>query len=194
MTKKPRAFHHRVAVATAAILTLTISTALAWQVPTGSFLVLGKLERRALLSVAELRALPIPTQTITVTFFAGPNPQQHTYIGPLLYDLMNHFGPKFDSTVKNDFLRFHVSATGSDEYQAIVSWGEFDPNFGNTPVLLATSEDGRPLDNDGPRLVVPGDIRGGRYVSNVVALGLERALEFPPCPRHWPWWFWLRDC
>ena len=60
--------------------------------------------------------------------------------------------------------------------------------------MLAVSQDGQPLDNDGPRLVVPGDIHGGRYVSNVVAVRLERAREFPPCPR-WPWWFWLRsDC
>ena len=54
MTKRPRTFHRRIAVATAAMLMLTFSTALAWQVPTGSFLVLGKLEHRALLSVAEL--------------------------------------------------------------------------------------------------------------------------------------------
>jgi hypothetical protein len=72
-------------------------------------------------------------QTITLTFLAGPTPQQHTYVGALLYDLMNHFGPKFDPDVKNDFLRFHVSATGSDEYQAIVSWGELDLTSATPP-------------------------------------------------------------
>jgi len=29
------------------------------------------------------------------------------------------------------------------------------------PVLLATWQDGQPLDAEGPRLVVPGDIKGG---------------------------------
>src|SRR5215470_20193542 len=82
MTKRPSAFHRRIVVATAAMLILTFSTALAWQLPIGSFLVLGTLEHRALLSVAELRALPIPIQTITVTFLAGQAPQQHTYLGP----------------------------------------------------------------------------------------------------------------
>jgi hypothetical protein len=194
MSKRPRAYRHRVATATAAMLVLLFSTAYAWHLPPGSFLILGKLDNRAALSVAELRALPIPMQTLTVTFLAGSTPQQHTYVGPLLYDLMNHFGPKFDPDVKNDRLRFHVSATGSDEYQAIVAWGELDPGFGNKQILLAVSEDGIPLDNDGPRLVVPGDIHGGRYVSNVVAVRLERALEFPACPKHWPWWLWLRNC
>jgi hypothetical protein len=41
-------------------------------------------------------------------------------------------------------------------------------------VLLATSEDGRSLATDGPRLVVPGDIAGGRYVTNVVRVFLEK--------------------
>jgi hypothetical protein len=194
MRTKPRAYRHRVVPATLAMVALLFSTAYAWQLPPGTFLMLGKLDQRAALTVAELRALQIPTQTLTVTFLAGQSPEQHTFVGPLLYDLVNHFGPQFDPEAKNDRLRFHVSATGSDEYQAIVAWGEFDPGFGNKPIMLAVSQDGQPLDNDGPRLVVPGDIHGGRYVSNVVALRLERAREFPPCPR-WPWWFWLRsDC
>src|SRR5215510_13048617 len=169
MTERPRAFHRRLAVAKAAMLILTFSTALAWQVPTGSFFILGKLEHRALLSVAELRALPIPMQTITVTFFAGPNPQQHTYVGPLLYDLMNHFGPKFDPNVKNDFLRFHVSATGSDEYQAIVAWGEFDPNFGATQA--ARGERGRAA----PRQRRAAAGRAGRHPGRPVRLERGRA-------------------
>src|SRR5262249_7379302 len=195
MRTEPHAYRHRVLLATAAVVALLFSPASARQLPPGSFLVLGKLDHRALLSVAELRALPIPTQTVKVTFLAGQSQEQHVFVGPLLYDLINHFGPQFDPDVKNDRLRFHVSATGSDEYQAIVAWGEFDPGFENKAIILAFSQDGQPLDNDGPRLVVPGDIHGGRYVSNVVAVRLERAREFPACPKFWPWWFWLRpDC
>jgi hypothetical protein len=36
-----------------------------------------------------------------------------------------------------------------------------------TPSAAATAQDGAPLDAQGPRLVVPGDIKGGRYVSTV---------------------------
>ena len=52
--------------------------------------------------------------------------------------------------------------------------GEIDPGFENKEVLLATSQDGNPLDSAGPRLVVPGDISGRRYVSNVNRVFLEK--------------------
>ena len=65
-----------------------------------------------------------------------------------------------------------MSAT--DNYRALVAWGEIDPGFDNKEVLLATSQDGNPLDSAGPRLVVPGDISGGRYVSNVNRVFLEK--------------------
>jgi hypothetical protein len=50
-----------------------------------------------------------------------------------------------------------------------------DPAFAKRPVLLATEQDGQPLDAEGPRLVVPGDIKGGRYVSGVVHVKLVDA-------------------
>ncbi|MGH3686023.1 MAG: hypothetical protein ACRDRU_21865 [Pseudonocardiaceae bacterium] len=77
-------------------------------------------------------------------------------------------GPRFDPAIKNDKLRHFISVGASDNYQALVAYGEIDPSFENKDVLLATSEDGRSLATDGPRLVVPGDIAGGRYVTNVV--------------------------
>lgn len=83
-------------------------------------------------------------------------------------------GPLFDSTIKNDQLRHYVSVSATDGYRALVAYGEIDPGFENKDVLLATSEDGRSLATDGPRLVVPGDISGGRYVSNVNRVFLEK--------------------
>ncbi|MGH8929436.1 MAG: hypothetical protein ACRDZO_02055 [Egibacteraceae bacterium] len=43
--------------------------------------------------------------------------------------------------------------------------------------MLAVSEDGRGLDAEGPRLVVPGDVKGGRYVTNVIRITVGRAGE-----------------
>ena len=63
--------------------------------------------------------------------------------------------PQFDAAIKNDKLRHYVTATGSDGYQALVAWGEFDPDFGNQDILLAVSQDGLSLADEGPRLVVP---------------------------------------
>jgi hypothetical protein len=57
---------------------------------------------------------------------------------------------------------------GLDGYRALISYGEMSPAFGNRGVLLAISADGKPLAR--PWLVVPGDLRGARYVKDVVEL------------------------
>lgn len=127
----------------------------------------GQIEhRRTTTTFANLRALP--QHTLTVTFSSGTGDQTHT--GPLLLDVATAAHPRFDTAVKNDQLRFFVAATAGDAYRAIVSWGEIDPRFAGTEVLLAITEDGQPLDDAGPRLVVPGDTEGGRYVSGITKL------------------------
>ncbi|MGH3768695.1 MAG: hypothetical protein ACRDS0_25470 [Pseudonocardiaceae bacterium] len=141
--------------------------------PPGKFLLIGDIARPQLLDVAALRALP-NQQTVEVTFKAGNGTQHHTYVGPLLLDVLTQAGPQFDPAIKNDKLRHFISVTATDDYRALVAYGEIDPNFGAKNVLLATSEDGRRLDTDGPRLVVPGDIAGGRYVTNVNRVFLQK--------------------
>jgi len=76
---------------------------------------------------------------------------------------------------KNDALSFGVLAVGADGYAALVSFGEISPEFGDRGVLLATAEDGKALER--PRLVVPGDVKGGRYVSDVVELRVIRTAD-----------------
>jgi hypothetical protein len=124
------------------------------------------------LRVDDLQAYPV--HQVDVTFQAGSQVQQHHYIGALLTDVLTAAGPNFDPTVKNDALRFAVKAIGADGYAAAVSWGEIDPNFGAKQVLLAYNEDGNDLCSVGPRLVVPGDIKGGRYVSTIVRVKVVR--------------------
>ncbi|MGD9527603.1 hypothetical protein [Pseudonocardia sp.] len=46
------------------------------------------------------------------------------------------------------------------------------PDFGNRGILLAVTQDGADLTR--PRLVVPGDVKGGRYVSDIVQLHITR--------------------
>jgi DMSO/TMAO reductase YedYZ molybdopterin-dependent catalytic subunit len=133
----------------------------------------GDVEHRLKLTATDLAALP--QVTVTVTFLAGTASQTHTFSGPLLLDVIDAAGPEFDPTIKNDKLAHVVTATGSDGYRATVAWGEFDPDFEGKQVLVATSQDGTPLGDAGPRLVVPDDGHGGRYVSDVVSLRLVDA-------------------
>jgi hypothetical protein len=137
----------------------------------GAFDVVGHVKQRLVLNTAVLDLLP--AKTLTVTYKSGAGTETHTFKGPLLRDVLALAGPVFDPTIKNDKLRHYVSATGSDGYQAIVAYGEIDPDFGNQDILLATTQDGASLADQGPRLVVPGDARGGRYVSGVVRIRLD---------------------
>jgi hypothetical protein len=79
-----------------------------------------------------------------------------------------------DPAIKNDKLRNYVSVTASDAYQALVAYGEIDPSFENKQVLLAVTQDGASLAGEGPRLVVPGDTAGGRYVTGVVQVRIDK--------------------
>jgi hypothetical protein len=84
--------------------------------------------------------------------------------------------PTFDADTKNDALGFYVRVAATDGYVAVIAWGELDPNFSNKQILVAYEEDGELLSEDGvARLVVPGDVRGGRYVSNISSISLFRA-------------------
>jgi hypothetical protein len=155
--------------------------------PIGSVVITGELAERVFLTFEQFEALPLTSRNVSVMFQAGSAVEQHTFTGFLLFDVLSLLKPQFDPDVKNDKLRFYVSATATDDYQAIVAWGEFDPGFENKPVLLAVTQDGQSLASQGLRLVVPDDIRGGRYVSLVETIRLDRARQ-PSCPRHNFWW------
>ena len=124
--------------------------------------------------LSDLRGLPI--QTVYVTYSAAGQTVKHTYTGVLLYDLLKAASPALNAAVKNDALRWAVLAKGADGYAALFSWGELDPGFGNRQVLLAYEEDQQllPASEGAVRLVVPGDVKGGRYVSSLVELQIFR--------------------
>ena len=65
-------------------------------------------------------------------------------------------------------LRLVVRVTASDDYVAVLALGDLDPHFGDAPVLLAWEQDDEAL--AAPRIVVPGDVHGGRYVSDIVSI------------------------
>jgi DMSO/TMAO reductase YedYZ molybdopterin-dependent catalytic subunit len=139
----------------------------------GSFAVTGNVQQPLQLSVADLAAMP-NQQMVTATFAAGGAPETHVFAGPRLRDVLARAAPRFDAAVKNDKLRHYVSVTASDGYQALVSYGELDPSFESKEILLAVAQDGASLAAPGPRLVVPGDTAGGRYVSGVTSVILTK--------------------
>lgn len=121
-----------------------------------------------------------PVTTESVTYTAAGVPVSDTYTGTTLWNLLADAGGVATTTAKNDILSKYVIATGSDGYQALFSLGEIDPMFGNQPVLIAYADKAGQLGPNGSdglaRVVVPGDIAGGRYVSDLVSL---RVVSLP---------------
>ena len=122
-----------------------------------------------------------PVATESVTYKAAGVPVSDTYTGTTLWNLLADAGGVTTSSAKNDILSKFVIATGSDGYKTVFSLGEIDPAFGNQPVLVAyadTTKQLGPTGTDGlSRMVVPGDIAGGRYVSDLVSLQVKSLPE-----------------
>ncbi|MFJ6568849.1 molybdopterin-dependent oxidoreductase [Streptomyces sp. NPDC091292] len=144
------------------------------------FTVTGAVAHPVRLTVAELRT-SWPQHTADVVFdCATSGPRKHRFAGPLLREVVTAAGPAFDPRRRKDRSRFLLEITGGDGHGTVLSWAEVDEDFGNAPVLLATSLDGRELDIAGAQLVVPWDRCGARYISGITRVWLGT------CPGRWP--------
>jgi hypothetical protein len=125
--------------------------------PSAGALVINDGKRQVVLPAAKLARLP--ERTLTVTFIAGTASQTDTETGPALAAVLAaaHVIPGLNTW---------VAAVGDDGYVATVTPAE--ALVGGKPLLVSLTENGTAL--TGPRLVVDGDIKGGRYVSGVYDL------------------------
>jgi hypothetical protein len=148
--------------------------------PDGTVVINGDVAHPETLTYAQLAALPQVTQTDS---FLGPHgTSTNTETGPTLFDVVSTAGPRFGFCAGND-LRFYVEVSSSEDgYASLVSWAEIDPRYNGNPVLLSLTENGHSTlttDTD-PRLTVPGDVHGGRYVSGAAVITVLRAPREAP--------------
>lgn len=132
----------------------------------GSVAFSGLLDQAGPITVADLATHP--AETVDVTYQTKKGDESHSFTGTRLWDLLDGMGIQLPADAKNGQLQLVVKVSASDGYVAVISLGEIDPDFGASPVLLAWEQDGEAL--SAPRLVVPGDAHGGRYVSDVVSI------------------------
>ena len=139
--------------------------------PSPSFTVAGAVPKAMRFDLAALQALPATTVTVSTS----------AYTGVSLWTLLNSVtGITTDAGIKSPLLSMYAVATGSDGYKAMVSVGEIHPSFGNRDALVAYAIDGALLDRNGmARLVVPGDARASRHVSNLVGIEVFAAPAAP---------------
>lgn len=152
---------------------------------TSEFSLSGAVKTPGTYNLASLEALPVTRET--VTFLSSGTSVTETFIGVSIWTLLTDAGIVTNSAIKNDILNYYLQATGSDGYSAIFSLGELDPMFGGSPtapdlIAYEMEVDGvdEPLGANGfARVVVPGDSRGGRYVSNLINLSVVDAVPEP---------------
>ena len=145
----------------------------------GSITVNGAVAHPVTLTFAQLQALPQVTQTDT--FLAGPNPTTVTEVGPTLFDVLAAAEPEFQFCNPNDNARFYVEVTSSEDgYASTLSWAEIDPFLNGKQALLSLTENGTSQASVGPRLTLPGDVKGGRYVSGGAVVTVFRVPDAAP--------------
>lgn len=147
---------------------------------TTQFKLSGAIDRPGTFDLAALEALPAIQQT--VTYQSGSGEQTHTFVGASLWGMLNSAGIQTDPVIRNDRNNRIVVAQGSDGHRAVYSLGELNPSFGNVQSLAAYAAviDGStvPLGDSGfARSTAPSDVRGGRYVSNLTDVQLQRTAS-----------------
>jgi DMSO/TMAO reductase YedYZ molybdopterin-dependent catalytic subunit len=132
----------------------------------GTVTVSGDVSATVSFTLDDLHALPNQTEAATFETTAGT--EHHTYTGCPLDAIITAANPHADVSAKHPLLTIAVVATGADGYAATLAWAELSPTLAPRPALVAWSEDGVALDQ--PRLVVPGDLGGARYVRDLIDL------------------------
>jgi hypothetical protein len=130
----------------------------------------GKLKLPQALTLEALRQLP--SERVQVAFQSERGATTASYTGVRLWAVLT-LGGGIDDDEKGAVLRHLVKITGRDGYVVVLSTGEIAPDFGGEAAIIAYQRGDQPLGEEGLRLVIPGDKRGGRNVRDVVAIRVE---------------------
>ena len=136
--------------------------------PTTKFLLSGAIDHPTVFDRPALEALPAVNQD--------------RFVGTSLWGMLDSAGIRTNPAISNDANNRIVVARGSDGYRAVYALGELNPRFGNIQALVAYAEVvggvTQPLGDDGfARTTAPGDVRRGRYVSNLSDVQLQRTVS-----------------
>jgi hypothetical protein len=127
-------------------------------------------DKSATWTATTLAALP----HVTVTVHNVHTKADETYSGVPIIALLTPLGVTDKPHGKD--LRLYVVAVGSDGYEAVYAIGEVTPDVGASTIIVADTENGKPLSADGPlKLIGTGDKRPARWVRNLVAIEVRAA-------------------
>ncbi len=122
-------------------------------------------------SIAPALVEQLPAVEEKISFLTAHGPEQGSYTGALLWSVLER--AEMLGGDRRAHLRRTIVVTGRDGYAAVLALAEIDPEFEGKQVLLAYRRDGKPIDGNALRLVVPSDRHGGRSVRDVVRIELR---------------------
>ena len=148
-------------------MALSLAVSAAWAADPDAVRIDGAVLHQQTFSAADLKAMP--PATVETSFKTMHGEEHKSWTGVLVTDLLKKAGLKNDDG-KNAFLRHSLLVHGKDGYGAVLSIGEIDPTGEAKRVILAYRDE---ADLAGLRLVVPGDLHGGRQVHDVVEIEVK---------------------
>lgn len=141
------------------------------QMPASGVALSGEVKTPETVATADLKALP--ASVVAINFETDHGAEKASYRGALLWTVLSN-AEIVDQGGKSAHLHHTIIVTGRDGYAIALALGEIDPKFENKSVILAYAKDSQPLDPSmGIRLIVPGDLHGGRSVRDVVKIELR---------------------
>jgi hypothetical protein len=127
-------------------------------------------EQRLVLDQTLLQSLP--AVTIDVTFETAQGSKSGRYTGVLLWTLLEKAHP-IDEPGKNASLKHTLLVTGRDGYAVALALGEIDPHYEGKQIIIAYAGGEPSASISSLRLLVPGDVHGGRSVRDVATIELR---------------------
>lgn len=104
----------------------------------------------------------------TSNFEVKDKDQSKTYSVVKVYELFKAAGVTLGNQLRGESLSKYVIAKASDGYEVVFALTEFDPEYTDSPVLIAP--------NDGTfRLIVPKEKRRARWIRELVSLEIKFA-------------------
>ena len=123
----------------------------------------------ALLNLGLRELAELPTTQVQASFITESGPHSASFEGPLLWAVLQRAGA-INPANHREQVSQTIMVLGRDGHRAVLSVGEIAPEFEAKQVILAERIDGKPLDPDHLRIVVPLDKRGGRSVRDVTRI------------------------
>jgi hypothetical protein len=161
-----------------ALLTFTSIDVAAQTAPTGQPVVRVIADGNAPLTLDRASLAAMPRVSVTASaHHEAPSQWQ----GVALQSILQKVHAPSGEQLRGHAMTSVVRIAASDHYQVVFSLAELDPMLGNEQVILADTQDGRPIAKDGPyRIVVPGDKRPARWIRNVTTIEvINTALPSP---------------